>query len=49
MIRRLFNNKAFVIGLAACAGLYMIYSITAPMLDQPDFSEVEAPCILRWA
>ena len=43
MIRRLFNNKAFVIGLAACAGLYMVYSITAPMLDEPDFSDVEAP------
>ena len=43
MIRQLFNNRVFVISLAACAGLYMVYSITAPMLDEPDFSQVEAP------
>ena len=43
MIRKLFNNRAFIIGLAVCSGLLMIHSIAAPFMDGPDFSEMEAP------
>ena len=43
MIRKLFNNRAFIIGLAVCSGLLMIHSIAAPFMDEPDFGEVEAP------
>ena len=43
MIRRLFNNRAFIIGLAICSGLLMLRSVAAPFLDAPDFSSVEDP------
>jgi hypothetical protein len=43
MIRRLFNNRAFIIGLAVCSGLLMVRSIAAPFLDEPDFSDVQSP------
>jgi hypothetical protein len=43
MIRKLFNNRAFIIGLAICSGLLMVRSLAAPFLDEPDFADVEAP------
>ena len=43
MIRKLFNNRAFIIGLAVCSGLLMLHSVATPFLDQPDFADVEAP------
>ncbi len=43
MVRKLFNNRIFIIGLAVCSGLLMVRSIAAPFLDEPDFADVEAP------
>ena len=43
MIRKLFNNRAFIIGLAVCSGLLMVRSVATPFLDEPDFADVEAP------
>lgn len=43
MIRRLFNNRGFIIGLAVCSGLLMVRTLAAPFLDEPDFSDVEDP------
>lgn len=43
MIRKLFNNRAFIIALAVCSGLLMLRSVARPFLDEPDYSDVEAP------
>lgn len=43
MIRKLFNNRAFIIGLAVCSALLMVHSLAAPFFDEPDFSDVAAP------
>jgi hypothetical protein len=43
MIRKIFNNRAFVITLAVCSGLLMLRSIAAPFLAEPDFGDVEDP------
>ena len=43
MIRRLFNNRCFVIGLAACSLALMLYSVSAPFLEDPEFGDAEDP------
>lgn len=43
MIRRLFNNRYFVIGLATCSLALMLYSISAPFLEDPAFADAEDP------
>ncbi len=43
MIRRLFNNRYFVIGLAACSLMLMLTSIGAPFLERPEFDDAEDP------
>lgn len=43
MIRALFNNRWFVITLAVAAGLFMVRSVAAPFLEQPDFADAEDP------
>ncbi len=43
MIRKLFNNRVFILSLAICSGLLMLRSIAAPFFDMPDYSGVEDP------
>ncbi len=43
MIRKLFNNRLFIIGLALCSGLLIVRSVATPFLSTPDFGDVEAP------
>ena len=41
--RDLFNNRAFVLTLAAASFLFLAWSVAAPLLERPDFSEVAVP------
>ena len=43
MIRKLFNNRIFIVCLAVCSALLMLRSVATPFLDEPDFSDVVAP------
>jgi hypothetical protein len=47
MIRKLFNNRAFIIGLAVCSGLLMVRTVAAPFFAEPDYRNVEAPSFER--
>lgn len=42
-MKRLFNNRWFVIALAAGALLLLARAIATPLLERPDFSDVPSP------
>lgn len=43
MIRRLFNNRWFVVALAVCSLGLMVRSVVTPFFDEPDFADAEDP------